>query len=443
MTHMTNLICMRWIQRVSLAIAAAFLLNGATSPVERSAFLYTAAPRYDALAWSHGGERFPEGAHLVLVSGGERHDVATGLFASVDAEVSFDGKRILFAGRTSKITPWQIWEMELNGGAPRRVVTATDSCIRPLYLPDGRIVYTRMTATASQLEVMTSAGKTDVLTHAPGWYLTDDVLRDGRILFESRDDLFTVYPDGTGVETLRCDHGPKRSGGRQVSSGDVVFAVSGGLARFTSALAVQDVLPRTNPEVTGPVAELSTARWLLAARPRTGGVYAIHQMVPGATETQSVEAPAGVNAVQPVSVAARVAPREFPSGLVATRTTGNLLCLNAKESKAPMTGAIRSVRVYTRDAAGGSQLLGQTTVAADGSFYVEVPANRPIRMELLDAAGARLQAEEHWFWMRPSEQRVCVGCHAGPERAPENKVPEILNQILVPVRMTGPTEKVQ
>ena len=82
-------------------------------------------------------------------------------------------------------------------------------------------------------------------------------------------------------------------------------------------------------------------------------------------------------------------------------------------------------------------MLGQTPLAADGSFYVEVPADRPIRMELLDAAGARLRSEERWFWMRPSEQRICVGCHAGPERAPENKVPEILNQILTPVKMLG------
>ena len=95
------------------------------------------------------------------------------------------------------------------------------------------------------------------------------------------------------------------------------------------------------------------------------------------------------------------------------------------------------MRLYTRDAAGAAATAGTDPVAGDGSFYVEVPADRPIRMELVDAAGARLRAEERWFWMRPSEQRICVGCHAGPERAPENKVPEILNQILTPVKMLG------
>ncbi len=383
----------------------------------------------------------------MLVSGGERRDIVPGFFAAADAAVSFDGKRVLFAGKTALVAKWQIWETDLAGGAPRRIVTSPDSCIRPLYLPDGRIVYTRFTATGSEIEVAALEGKpgskADTLTHAPGWYLTADVLRDGRILFESRDELFTTYPDGTGVESLRCDHGPKRSGGRQVSSGDVIFVVAGGLARFTPASAVQEKMTPMNAEVTGPVAEETSDRWLVAARPMTGGLYSIQQTGPDGRGLENVESPKSVNAVEPVVVASRVPPREFPSGLVATRTTGNLLCLDAKESKTPMNGTIRSVRVYTKDAAGAARLLGQTTVAPDGSFYVEVPANRPIRMELLDAAGVRLQGEENWFWMRPSEQRICVGCHAGPERAPENKVPEILTKILTPVKMTGDQGRAQ
>jgi len=427
-----------------MLVALVSLLAGQARPGDGPAFLYTAAPRYEAAAWNRGGERFPDGARLVLVTPEGRHAVAPGFFASADAAVSYDGRRILFAGRPLRQDRWQIWQADLAGGAPRRVVTTADACIRPLYLPDGRLVYTRVASAESEIEVVSPEdGKRDVLTHVPGWYLTDDILRDGRILFEWRGDLFTVYPDGTGVESLRCDHGPRRSGARQVSSGEVVFSVEGGLARFTSALAVQDALalsekpPPADWEIAGPVAEVAPDRWLFAARPHSGGAYAIHQSGPGWRGPESVESPRGGNAVEPVVVAARVPPREFPSGLVPTRTTGNLLCLNANEAKDPIPGTIHTVRVYTRGEAGAPQLLGQTPVASDGSFYVEVPADRPIRMELVDAAGARLRAEEQWFWMRPSEQRICVGCHAGPERAPENKVPEILNQRLAPVKMLG------
>jgi hypothetical protein len=418
--------------------AVASVLTGQAVVSGLPPFLYTAAPRYEAAAWNHGGERFPDGAHLVLATREGHRDAVPSFFASADAAVSYDGLHILFAGRPTRQDRWQIWRADLAGGAPQPVTTGSGACVRPLYLPDGRVAYTRMTAAESAIEVAPpGGGNADVLTHAPGWYLTDDVLHDGRILFEWGGELFTVYPDGTGVESLRCDHGPQRSGGRQVSSGDVIFDVAGGLARFRTALAVQEKLPPSDVQIAGPVAEIAADRWLVSARPRSGGAYSIHLAGPRSRVAESVESPHGLNAVEPVAVSERVPPRDFPSGLVPTRKTGNLLCLDVHESKTPIDGKIHSVRLFSRNASGEPQLLGQTPVAADGSFYVEVPADRPIRMELVDAAGARLRAEEHWFWMRPSEQRICVGCHAGPERAPENKVPEILNQTLTPVKMLG------
>jgi hypothetical protein len=98
------------------------------------------------------------------------------------------------------------------------------------------------------------------------------------------------------------------------------------------------------------------------------------------------------------------------------------------------------VQVYTRDAAGAAVLLGRQDVAGDGSFYVQVPADKPLRIELLNAAGHAVRAEQGWFWMRPSEQRICVGCHTGPERSPENKVPEVLQRSIVPEKLLGATK---
>jgi hypothetical protein len=68
---------------------------------------------------------------------------------------------------------------------------------------------------------------------------------------------------------------------------------------------------------------------------------------------------------------------------------------------------------------------------------VQVPADTPLRIELLDGAGRTVRAERDWFWMRPSEQRICVGCHVGPERAPENKTPEALLHSTVPAKLLG------
>ena len=91
----------------------------------------------------------------------------------------------------------------------------------------------------------------------------------------------------------------------------------------------------------------------------------------------------------------------------------------------------------TRDEAGQVVSLGTAPVEKDGSFFVQATGDRPLRFILLDAEGRTLRQEQGWFWVRRGEQRICVGCHTGPERAPENRVPEVLLRTTTPVDLTG------
>ena len=130
-------------------------------------------------------------------------------------------------------------------------------------------------------------------------------------------------------------------------------------------------------------------------------------------------------------------PNRHPSGLH-DWNNANLLCLNAYTSKyAFAPGSIHSVRMYTRDINGSPKVLGTAPVEKDGSFFVQVPTEEPLQIELLDAAGKSLKREAGFFYMRRGEQRGCVGCHAGPETAPENAVPQILLKSTTPADMTG------
>src|ERR1019366_8029775 len=149
-----------------------------------------------------------------------------------------------------------------------------------------------------------AGGKAERLTFVPGWVLTDDVLRDGRILFEragtaNTRELFTVYPDGTGVESLRCDHGPDRSGARQISSGDVIFGAGGRLARFTSALAAQAEVAQPKGEPTGPIAEISAGRWIVSLRTGTTSPFGLVVWVAATGQTREIEVSRDANAVEP------------------------------------------------------------------------------------------------------------------------------------------------
>jgi hypothetical protein len=425
---------------ISAAVAAVLACASGAEDGSVPPFVCTIAPQYTPDAIAKGQERFPKGATILLISGSKRQKIVPGFYASADASVSFDGASNLFAGRATAAKPWEIWEIGSSGGVPRRIVQCETGCSHPLYLPDGRIAYTRQSAAGSEVEVTTaSGGVPQRLTFAPGRRVTNDVLRDGRILFENDGELFTVYPDGTGVESLRCDHGPARADARQVSSGDVVFTTGGKLARFTSAQAVQVDVAQPELEPAGPIAEVTPGKWIVGLR-KPGQPVGLYLWTKDGARLSPLETPAGSNAIQPAIVRPRTPPKEFPSALVDTRKTGNLLCLDARASRTPIAGQVGAVQVYTRDGAGAPILLGRQKVASDGSFYIEVPADRPLRIELLDTAGRTLRAEQGWFWMRPSEQRICVGCHTGPERAPENRVPEILLRTIVPEKMLGPKQ---
>ncbi len=468
-----------------LSILVCIGLNAAPAEVP---YVYTETPHYEG-----GVDRFPRGATLQIV----RHGVKTPLFrtfaASADASISFDARRIVFAGKRRTADPWQIWEGPLDG-APSQV-TAQGESITPFYLPGGKIVYSLRTASGFQIEVISPDTRiTHRLTFAPGDYLVCDVLRDGRILFAgphpagggNMRDIYTIYSDGSGVETYRCDHRHSRAAGREISSGDIVFESGGRLARFTSVRAVEQPLPQPEGTFAGPVAEISPGEWLVSYRPDLGSPYALYRWMPPSNSLENplppgrgssthrdpatsrdpsttrhpatsrdregadgprriltphgnslvkLQSTPGAQMVQPVLVRPRQTPKRHPSGL-GDRDGANLLCLNVYATNEPIrAGSVAAVRVWAQDGAGVAVALGQAPVAVDGSFFVQVPEDRPIRFELLDRAGKTAAAEHGWFWARRGEQRVCTGCHAGPSRAPENVVPDVLLHNPEPVRI--------
>ncbi len=430
-----------------VAIGPARPVADATHGPDPPAFLYTAAKSYEPLGWMHGADRFGSAAAIFVRDGKGQHPLVPGFAVSADPSVSFDGQRVLFAGKSRAQDPWQIWEIAADGGSPRRITSGSEDCVRPFYLPDDRIVYARKIAGRFVIEAVDlTGGKPLALTYGPANSLPTDIMRDGRILFEAgyplgtetSPEIYTVYSDGSGVESYRCDHGTPRYSGRQSSSGDIVFASAKGLSRFTSARAKEIPISAPAGEYAGDVAETATGAWLVSWRPAANVPFRLMSWAPGAKELQPV-LERQTNIVEPTLLDPRPVPNLHPSGLH-DWPNANLLCLNAYTSKYEFApGSIHSVRMYTRDANGDGKLLGTAPVERDGSFFVHVPTDQPLQIELLATSGKTLKRAAGYFWMRRGEQRVCVGCHAGPETSPENAVPMILLKSTTPADMTGAT----
>ena len=421
-------------------------MNSPAASAEVHEFLYTAARNYDPLAWQHGAERFSSGAQVFVREGNTELPLIPEFAATADPAVSFDAQKVLFAGKRQPNDPWQIWEVTLEDKQVRRVTTGNEDCIRPFYLPDDRVVYARKFDGRFIIETADlSTGKALPLTYISSNAIPSDVLHDGRILFESGfplgtdgpPEIYTVYSDGSGIESYRCDHSVARHGSKQSSSGDIVFVTAHGLGRFTSARAQQTAIPSPQGKYNGEIAQVSSGNWILSWRPNASLPFRLARWKPGSPELAPLLERSDANLVQPTVIAQRSVPNRHPSGLH-DWPNANLLCLNAYTSKSQFApGSIQSVRLYTRERDGSPRLLGTAPVERDGSFFVQVPNDQPLQIELLDASGKTLKRESGFFWMRRGEQRACVGCHAGPETAPENAVPMVLLRSTTPSDMTG------
>lgn len=412
--------------------------------------IVTATPVYEPLAALRGPdrnlERFPKGAQLLLIHAGKAEPLVPNFAATADADVGFDGKTVLFAGKQAAGEPWQIWELTLKDRSVRKAITTATDAVRPLYLPFGRMVFALRTAQGFQLETAALDGSEVLpLTYMQSSALPADVLADGRILFEagfplgsgSTPELFLVYSDGSGVESYRCDHGSARWGGKQFASGDVVFTHGASLARFTSPLAHEAPIAMPRAEYAGAIAETPSGAWLLSTRPAAGAYYTLKLWVPGTTVFQAVFAPSGKDLVEPVLVVPRTRPKRHPSALH-DWNYANLLALDTRLSRlGNLKVTPASVQLEVQDAQGHAVVAGTAPIEPDGSFFVKSPADQPIRFALLDQKGAVLRQEQGWFWIRRGEQRICVGCHTGPERASENRVPAVLLRTTTPVDLTG------
>jgi HEAT repeat protein len=117
--------------------------------------------------------------------------------------------------------------------------------------------------------------------------------------------------------------------------------------------------------------------------------------------------------------------------------TGRILCNSVFNSDIPFDReAVKYVRVLeavqmgqsiAANAAFRTRILGTAPLHPDGSFYVEVPADVPLRFELLDKDGQMLVHETEFNYVRKGEVKGCVGCHENRRDVSPNSRPMALN----------------
>jgi Tol biopolymer transport system component len=417
--------------------------------------------------------RLGEGGRLVLVPPAGPPRVLTEDFASAaDPEVSFDGRSILFAGKKAGGDPWCIWEMKADGSDVRKITCGKSGARQPIYqttiytiTPTSVEPWVQIAFVGEDEGERNEAGsavntslwscKTDgTMLRRLTFNLSNDrdpvILPDGRMVYagwlrstsgnpRDRVALLGVNEDGTDYQTYAGDQGlPVKRMPTPTTAGLVVFVEAervgddeaGRLASVSQARPLHSYRSLTTAKdgLFRAPSPLPDGRVLVAWRPANGsGTFGIYRFDPltGVRE-RAFDDPAW-SAVEAKLVAPRARPDDRSSVVRDDDATGKLYTLDVNihdlgsRLAAGEAKRLRLVEgVPAADRPPSRRLLGEIPLAEDGSYQVQVPANTPIQLQILDADGLALRSSA-WLWVRNHGQQGCVGCHEDPERTPPNR----------------------
>lgn len=386
---------------------------------------------------------------LVLDWAGKLRPLAPGFLASADPDVSFDAKRVVFAGRRGAGDPWQIYELELAGGEPRRITISREDCRQPVYqsrifsldipLPWPQVAYV---AGGSLHTVKMDGSLHQQVTFTPSRDADPLILPDGRMIYAStaagRTALMGVNLDGTDYALFLEGLNPRSPA--VAGEGEVVFVErAGALAsvRLERPLHSRKVLTAAGTGVFSTPAGLPDGTVMASWKAAGGGAEALVRL-DGAGRKSLVYASPGASVTQ----AKLIAPREEPAGrgsvVDGAAKWARLYCLSVFTTDRPGVvneRAVKRVRVLGGPAS-QPRKLGEAELEEDGSFHLEVPPDEPVKLELLSASGAVVRSSA-WIFARKKENRGCIGCHEDPELTPENREAKAIIKKPVPVIQAG------
>ena len=385
-------------------------------------------------------------------------------FAAADPQVSFDGKRLLFSGQRAKGGSWQVWEMAADGSGLHQVTHCMGDCLQPKYLPQNQIVYTFVSGAGAQRASAVYVSGIDgtnahPITFGPGNFEVETVLRSGRILISAEAPLvpgsrkqsrrlFTLRPDGSGLALLRdvASENKNRRGAIELADGTVVFvegardSVGGELAWIRQGALRASSMTRPTSDYAS-VEQLEGTTLVVARRNAAGSKSRNFDLYAFDLSSKSVGdllyRNPKASSLEAVALVPHTLPLIYWSILHPTAQTGRILCLNSYISQdaasGRLTGHIARVRVLALEQPGNRErIVGDAPVEPDGSFYATVPADVPIRFELLSAEGKISHTQKSWIWVRNGEDRGCQGCHDSQAIAPANHFPMALRRFDTP-----------
>jgi hypothetical protein len=402
--------------------------------------------------------KFPEGAKIFsLDKVGENPVLLTQKFySSRSPEVSFDGLKMLFTTQAKKGDVWQIWEMDLPSSEAKQITNRESNCTDPAYLPNGQIVFSSPTLKLKKLPgiialftIEKDGTNEKQITYHPNNDQNPTVLGDGRILTNSyrvypdvgRNHQLVLRPDGTKAELYYRPKGGNEliSRGWETEDGHYVYIEKPQAGAGRVIIINQNRPLDSETDISSPypgefhsVFPIQNDEYLVSYQEDYEQKYKLYLMeIKGSSTLDLLYASNDYHIIEPVVVKIRTKPKNLPSRIVESDENGTILCMDADLSQDMSSDVTLSTKTFAVEVLGINNSLGKVPVAADGSFYIEVPSNTPIRFQTYNESEQMIRGPSDWIWVRPKERRGCIGCHEDKELTPENRVPLAVGKQIV------------
>lgn len=388
-----------------------------------------------------------EGAKLIAIdlnNPGKAIKVLSEDFESAASPaISYDGRYLYFQGKHTGEITWQIWVADLKKGSISQVTSLPENCLQPAPLPDGTVIFSRETSINGKLvsdlhRCQMDGSELTRITFNPALNLHASILQEGRVLYSSSEQypepkfpsLMVMRPDGTKSEIYyRGTQGFfPFSGGEESSDGYIYFIESHGqLCRVLHKrpLHTMENLSDALPGVFSAVYPMEENLNLVSYRPNRNDLFALYTFDASSREAPTLIYEGSGTVTDPVLVAVKeIRPMKLPSAVNTNNPTGLLMSQDINHSMIPvnpgLTGDSIADRIRVSTIEGE---LAVVEVKADGSFYLKLDADVPLRIEALNSQGEIVRGPSDWIYLRANERRGCVGCHADPELSPKNIQP--------------------
>lgn len=404
-----------------------------------------------------------EGAKLISINPDKPGKTGKELskdFASASApSLSHEGRYLYFQGKKNADGPWQIWVMDLQKNSVKRVTDLPEDCFHPASLPDGAVIFGRSNLNNGDPESSLYRCKMDGseltrVTFNPGNVFHPSVLDEGRVLFLSlqqqlesgNSKLLVMRPDGTKSELYHSGYLGRQplTGGIESEEGFIYFIEEGGSLSRVNHNRPLNTHENLSKDLRGGFAAVypyQNSSLLVSYRPEKSANYGLYEFDAATRKVPILIFEGDRNLMDPVWISPLAArPRILPSAVNPEKSTGLLMSQNINHSILAVHADLKGDSMATRiRVLGLDRLIGEVEVEEDGSFYLVLDADTPIRIETLNKQGETVRGPSDWIYLRPNERRACVGCHADNELAPDNTQPMAVMD--APVDLSTKNEK--